>query len=98
MPESLPQPEQPRSPAKTFFGYFLAIVGCFIACTAGLCGACSLVVFFTNLDEELILTILLFSGGPLIVGVGMFYGGRAILRSNGDIQGKEDDDGWNQAP
>ena len=64
---------------KELFGGILMGIGIIIA---GASGLCSLMVLFSDGFQSLstIPAVLLFGGPPIALGVGMFYGGRALIR------------------
>ena len=68
---------------KSLFGGILLAVGILVA---GVSGLCSLVVFVAGLGEsgglvDSLPLILLFGGVPFLIGLGLFFAGRALLRS-----------------
>ncbi len=73
---------------KQFFGGLLMAIGILIMTGSGLC---SLVVIGMGLSSMQIgealsaLWLPLVIGGvPFVIGLGMFFGGRALLRDSGD--------------
>lgn len=65
---------------KTLLGGILLAVGILIA---GASGICSLIFLVTSRFEDgLILMILAFGGIPFLIGLGLFYAGRALIRSD----------------
>lgn len=64
---------------KNLLGGILLAIGILIA---GASGICSLVVLVSSLgDGSMILTILVIGGIPFLIGLGLFYAGRALIRS-----------------
>lgn len=65
---------------KTLLGGILVAVGILIA---GASGICSLIFLVTSHGESgLILMVLAFGGIPFLIGLGLVYGGRAVIRSD----------------
>ena len=84
-------PRRPVSPVVKLFGAMLMAVGGLIAVLSGLCSMTVLVVSIQNSmrfapsaggSVTVVLLILLFGGGPFVVGVGVFMWGRIIYRGN----------------
>lgn len=68
---------------KSLFGGILLAVGILVA---GVSGLCSLVFLVTGLGdsggfEGMLPLILLIGGVPFLVGLGLFFAGRSLLRS-----------------
>ncbi len=64
---------------KLLGGIMLAI-GILIAGASGLCSAVFLVSTIGQ-SLEMLPLIILFGGVPFVVGLGLFFGGRALIRS-----------------
>jgi hypothetical protein len=65
---------------KELFGGILMGIGIIIA---GASGLCSLMVFVSGgigNNFSMLPAVLVFGGPPIALGVGMFYGGRALIR------------------
>lgn len=74
---------------RTLMGGILLAVGILIA---GASGLCSLVVFISSASDpasmgDMVLLILLFGGVPLAIGVGLIFGGRALIRAGRNENG-----------
>jgi len=68
---------------KSLLGGILLAVGVLVA---GLSGLCSLVFLGMGLTEpsgmvDMLPMVLLVGGIPFLIGLGLFFGGRALLRS-----------------
>jgi hypothetical protein len=90
---------------KNFFGATLLGCGILIAGLSGLCGMLFLggALFDSpsgGADQFSILpAVLLIAGIPLGIGIGMIFGGRAVIRSaDEDARGKPYDSAFNAPP
>lgn len=82
-------PAQPR-PVARFFGGLLMAIGALIVVTAGTCCIASTLggIFkggsgpdnFIRTPTDALILMSIFGGIPLVVGVGMFFGGRRLYR------------------
>jgi len=74
---------------KKFFGALLLGAGILIAGLSGLCGALAIASFFFDSSSEtggMVPVVVMLTLVPLAIGVGLIFGGRALIRS-----GYEDD-------
>jgi hypothetical protein len=73
---------KPPTTAARFFGGLLMVVGVLIAATAGLCSAAvtHLLQTQTRNPSELIRQVWLYGSIPFVIGVALFFIGRALRR------------------
>jgi hypothetical protein len=64
---------------KRLFGGLLMAVGILIAGASGLCSLFFLISNLTSISN--LGAVLLFGGPPIAAGVGLVFGGRALIRS-----------------
>jgi hypothetical protein len=64
---------------KQLLGGLLIAIGILIAGASGLCSLFFLVSSLTNIS--MVGAVLLFGGPPIAIGVGLVFGGRALIRS-----------------
>lgn len=79
-------PRQEANPVVAFLGWLLMAIGGLIVVTAGACTAIFAVpAILSSLEYPaglpgLLAMILIFGGVPILVGIGLFLGGRALAR------------------
>jgi hypothetical protein len=66
--------------AARFFGGLLITVGALIGGLSGLCTAVGLAFSLTGKDMGMAPVVLIVGGPPIAIGVGLFFGGRALWR------------------
>lgn len=69
------------SPVRRFFGGALMAVGFLIMALCGLCSACGMVIGLTDetfKGADMIAAVLIFGGVPFLIGLGIFFGGKAL--------------------
>jgi len=71
---------------KRLFGGILLALGVLIAGASGLCSLAVLVIGAGGKDDyiSMIPLVSLFGGIPFLIGVGLFYVGRLLIRSDRD--------------
>lgn len=74
---------------KTFFGGILLAIGILVAGASGLCSLTMLVSVFSNLHSHqefsgagMLPVIAIVGGIPFMIGLGLFFAGRALIRSD----------------
>jgi hypothetical protein len=77
---------------KTFFGGILLAIGILIAGASGLCSLTMLVSVLSNLHSHqefsgagMLPMIAIVGGIPLMIGVGLVFAGRALIRRGRDV-------------
>ncbi|MDZ4364487.1 hypothetical protein [Brevundimonas sp.] len=77
-------PRQERNPVLAFLGWLLMGIGGLIVVTAGACTAIFAVPAMLSSFQypeglpQLLFMVFLFGGVPILVGIGLFVGGRAM--------------------
>jgi len=67
---------------KTLLGGILLALGLLIAGASGLCSLTVLAMSTSGQMGEMVPMVLLFGGIPFLIGAGLVYAGRAIVRSD----------------
>lgn len=84
MSDASPNPNQKSSgTAARVFGVILMIIGFLLLSAAGLCTLIFGGMLLTNPSAEDIGIVLLYGGGPMIVGALIAWGGHTLWRSGG---------------